>query len=79
MANDRNRAIDAEGNRLPFTSDEVQSVIRQAMADGELLACVVLMPDGSVAVPCLCGPEQGTQVADALMQAATAIRHAVSH
>lgn len=57
MAND-NIAMDGEGRSLPYTDEQIKAIVMKAMADGKILAVIIEMPNGEVAMPVMGGPSE---------------------
>ncbi len=43
-------AVDNKGNSLPYTSDEVAVIMAKALRDGDVMAAILRMPSGDLAV-----------------------------
>lgn len=70
----RNVAVDGRGQDLPHSEEEVKRIIQEAVADGQMLCCVVRTPSGDLAVPVLGEPSE--ELALALELAAQGYRRA---
>jgi len=63
-------AIDSEGRPLPHSPDQVREICARALAEGTLLAAILEMPSGDIAVQVLGLPSE--KIATALMDVAVA-------
>lgn len=45
-----NMAVDGNGNPLPYTSAEVAIIMEKALRDGNVMAAILRMPSGDLAV-----------------------------
>lgn len=45
-----NQAIDGKGNPLPYTSAEIDIIMQRALRDGDVMAAILRMPSGDLAV-----------------------------
>ena len=69
-------AIDEDGHILPYTPEQVMGIVARAVNEETLLALIMEMKDGSLAVQVL--GEPSTRLADALETAATAYRRVLA-
>ncbi len=45
-----NMAVDAAGKSLPYTAEEVTRIMEKALRDGDVMAAILRMPTGDLAV-----------------------------
>jgi len=65
-------AIDSDGHVLPYTPEEVKAIVARALNEGNILAVLIEMKDGSLAVQVMGPPSMA--IAHALETAATSYR-----
>jgi len=70
-----NIAIDSDGRILPYTSEQVQAITDRAFNEGVIVAVVIAMPDGSLAVKVIGTPSEA--LADAFDVVAASYRRAL--
>ena len=74
MANDH-WAIDGEGRSLPHSPAQVKQIVVRALKEGRILAVLIQMPSGDLAVQVMGDPSH--EVAEALLQAGAAYARAL--
>jgi hypothetical protein len=70
-----NIAIDSDGHVLPYDSREVRAITDKALHEGNVLAVIMEMPDGNIAVQVM-GPPS-SRVLEALEITARSYRKAL--
>jgi hypothetical protein len=68
-------AIDKDGTPLPFSPEEVRATVNKALHEGRVLAVVIKMKDGSLAVPVIGDPNP--LIGEALLIAGQAYKTAL--
>lgn len=63
-------AIDERGRTLPYTPAQVRAIVARAIEEGTLLAALIELPSGDLAVQIIGAPSE--KIARALLDAGTA-------
>ncbi len=70
-----NMAFDGDGKTLPYSSTEVQAIVERAIQEGRILAAIIEMPTGDLAVQVFGPPSR--KLLEALETTTNAYRTAI--